>query len=180
MLFSCVLKQTKLEGAKSSPLFSSVLNAQAMLIDSLVNDTKRSISKSGIADVRRTVRSNAEAIPTIIDVALANAQTCTPSFKNAVLIGIVIDCSLRLKTRSDGKQMIENLEERLTDYYLKNVISSRTVVHDAALDAFNDYIRHFITKDKFESHFLPVLDKMMLRSPEVVLQGNKLLVLYKD
>ncbi|CAO3663041.1 unnamed protein product [Rhizopus stolonifer] len=171
MLFSCVLKQTKLEGAKSSPLFSSVLNAQAMLIDSLVNDTKRSISKSGIADVRRTVRSNAEAIPIIIDVALANAQTCTPSFKNAVLIGIVIDCSLRLKTRSDGKQMIENLEERLTDYYLKNVVSSRTVVHDAALDAFNDYIRHFITKDKFESHFLPVLDKMMLRSPEVVLQA---------
>jgi hypothetical protein len=171
VLFTCVLKQATIEGAKASLLFSNVLNAQAILIDSLVNDSKKSISKSAIADVRRTVRLNADAVPTIIDVALANAQTCTPSFKNAVLIGIVIDSSLRLKTRSDGKQMIENAEDKLTDYYLKNVISSRSVAHFAALDSFNDYIRYIVTKDKFESQFLPVVDKMMLRSPEVVLQG---------
>ncbi|KAG1308067.1 hypothetical protein G6F64_006326 [Rhizopus arrhizus] len=171
VLFTCVLKQATIEGAKTSLLFSNVLNAQAILIDSLVNDSKKSISKSAIADVRRTVRLNADAVPTIIDVALANAQTCTPSFKNAVLIGIVIDSSLRLKTRSDGKQMIENAEDKLTDYYLKNVISSRSVAHFAALDSFNDYIRYIVTKDKFESQFLPVVDKMMLRSPEVVLQA---------
>lgn len=173
VLFTCVLKHVAIEGAKNNPLFSSVVNAQAILIDSLVSDNKKSISKSAVADVRRTIRLNAEAIPTIIDVALANAQTCTPSFKNAVLIGIVIDSSLRLKTRSDGKQMIENAESKLTDYYLKNVISSRTMVHPAALDAFNDYVRVIITKDKFDSQLLPVLDKIMLRSPEVVLQGKR-------
>ncbi|KAI9281941.1 armadillo-type protein [Sporodiniella umbellata] len=142
-----------------------------MLIDSLANDNKKAISKSGIADVRRTIRLNADAIPTIIEVALSNAQTCTPSFKNAVLIGTVIDCSIRLKSRSDGKQMIATLEEQLTEYYLKNIVSSRTVVYDAALDSFNDYIKCFISKDTFESQFLPVFDKMMLRSPEVVLQA---------
>ncbi|CEG70748.1 hypothetical protein RMATCC62417_06588 [Rhizopus microsporus] len=171
VLFTCVLKHVAIEGAKNNPLFSSVVNAQAILIDSLVSDNKKSISKSAVADVRRTIRLNAEAIPTIIDVALANAQTCTPSFKNAVLIGIIIDSSLRLKTRSDGKQMIENAESKLTDYYLKNVISSRAMVHPAALDAFNDYVRVIITKDKFDSQLLPVLDKIMLRSPEVVLQA---------
>ncbi|KAI9477816.1 MAG: armadillo-type protein [Benjaminiella poitrasii] len=171
VLFTCVLKQVIVEGAKTSPLFSTVINAQATLIDSLVDDSKRGISKSAIADVRRTIRSNADVIPTILDVALANAQTCTPSFKNAVLIGTIIDVSLRLKTRSDGKTMIENAESRLTEYYLKNVISSRTAVHTAALDAFNDFIKYIVTKEKFEAEYLPVLDKMLLRSPEIVLHA---------
>lgn len=172
VLFTCVLKHVTLEGAKTSPMFSTILNAQAVLIDSLVDDGKKTISKSAIADVRRTIRLNAEAIPTIIDVSLANAQTCTPSFKNAILIGTVIDVSLRLKTRSDGKSMIENAESRLTEYYLKNIVSSRSAVHKAALDSFNDFITHIVTKEKFDAEYIPVLDKMMLRSPEIVLQGN--------
>lgn len=153
-------------------MFSTILNAQAVLIDSLVDDAKKTISKSAIADVRRTIRLNADAIPTIIDVALANAQTVTPSFKNAVLIGTVIDVSLRLKTRSDGKSMIENAESRLTEYYLKNIVSSRSAVHKAALDSFNDFITYIVTKETFETEYIPVLDKMMLRSPEIVLQGR--------
>jgi hypothetical protein len=172
VLFSCVLKHVTLDGAKTSPMFSTILNAQAVLIDSLVDDGKKTISKSAIADVRRTIRLNADAIPIIIDVALANAQTCTPSFKNAVLIGTVIDVSLRLKTRSDGKAMIEDAESRLTEYYLKNIVSSRSAVHKAALDSFNDFITHIVTKEKFETEYIPVLDKMMLRSPEIVLQGK--------
>lgn len=153
-------------------MFVNIISAQAVLIDSLVDDGKKTIAKSSIADVRRTIRLNADAIPTIIQVALANAQTCTPSFKNAVLIGSIIDVSLRLKNRTDGKTMIENIEPQLTEYYLKNIVSSRTAVHKAALESFNDFIKNIITQQKFEAEYLPVLDKMMLRSPEIVLQGN--------
>ncbi|CEP19550.1 hypothetical protein [Parasitella parasitica] len=169
VLVTCVLKEVSVETAKTNALFSTILNAQAVLIDSLVDDSRKSIGKSAVADVRRTIRLNASAIPVLIDVALANAQTCTPSYKNAVLIGTIVDVGLRLKTRSDGKAMIEKAEPCLTEYYLKNVVSSRTAVHPAALDAFNDFITQIITKDKFEADYLPVLDKMMLRSPEVVL-----------
>ncbi|KAI8988374.1 armadillo-type protein [Mycotypha africana] len=174
VLFTCALKRvtTTSESAKiTDPLFSIILNAQSILIDSLADDSKRSISKSALADVRRTIRHNASFIPQIIDVALANAQTCTPSYKNAVLIGTVIDVSFRLKTRSDGREMVEKEETRLTEYYLKNIISSRTPVHRAALDAFHDFIKNIITKEKFESEYIPVLDKMMLRSPEIVLHA---------
>lgn len=152
-------------------MFATILSAQAVLIDSLVDDGKKTIAKSAIADVRRTIRLNADAIPIMFQVALANAQTATPSFKNAVLIGTIIDVSLRLKTL-DGKPFVENIESQLTEYYLKNIVSSRTAVHIAALNAFHDFIQSIITKDKFESEYLPVLDKMMLRSPEIVLQGT--------
>ncbi|KAG2190049.1 hypothetical protein INT46_000027 [Mucor plumbeus] len=169
VLVACVLKQVTLEAAKTNAMFATILNAQAVLIDSLVDNGRKSIGKSAIADVRRTIRLFADAIPTMIDVALANAQTCAPSYKNAVLIGAIIDVSLRLKNRSDGKSMIESAESRLTEYYLKNVVSSRTAVHTAALDSFNDFISQIVTKEKFEAEYLPVLDKMMLRSPEIVL-----------
>lgn len=172
VLFTCVLKQVTVEAAKTNAMFTSILNAQAVLIDSLVDDGKKTIAKSSVADVRRTIRLNADAIPIMIQVALANAQTCTPSFKNAVLIGTIIDVSLRLKNRDDGKTMIENVESQLTEYYLKNIVSSRTAVHNAALNSFNDFIETVITKEKFETEYLPVLDKMMLRSPEIVLQGK--------
>ncbi|GAA5801232.1 hypothetical protein HPULCUR_006676 [Helicostylum pulchrum] len=171
LLFTCVLKQVTVEAAKTNPLFINIVSAQAVLIDSLVDDGKKTIAKSSIADVRRTIRLNADAIPTIIQVALANAQTCTPSFKNAVLIGSIVDVSLRLKNRTDGKTMIENLEPQLTEYYLKNIVSSRTAVHKAALESFNDFIKNIITQQKFEAEYLPVLDKMMLRSPEIALQA---------
>lgn len=161
-----------MEAANTSAMFAAILNAQAVLIDSLVDDSRKSIGKSAVADVRRSIRLNADAIPTMMDVALANAATCTPSYRNAVLIGTIIDVSLRLKTRSDGKSMVEAAEARLTDYYLKNIVSSRTAVHTAALDSFNDFISHIVTKPKFEAEYLPVLDKMMLRSPEIVLLGK--------
>ena len=173
VLFTCVLNHVTIEAAKSNALFSIILNAQAVLLDSLVDDAKKTISKSAMADVRRTIRLNAEAIPVLFEVALANSTTCTPTFKNAVLIGTIVDCSLRLKKRDDGKKMVENVESRLTEYYLKNVVSSRTAVHQAALDSFNDFIHAIVTEDKFEAEYLPVLDKMMLRSPEIVLHGKE-------
>jgi hypothetical protein len=171
VLFTCVLKQVTVEAAKTNAMFSAIVSAQAVLIDSLVDDRKKTIGRSAVADVRRTMRLNADAIPTILDVSLANAQTCTPSFKNAVLIGTIIDVSLRLKARTDGKIMIENVESRLTDYFLMNIVSSRNAVHKAALQSFNDFIKNIVAKEKFEAEYLTVLDKMMLRSPEIVLQG---------
>ncbi|KAG2194137.1 hypothetical protein INT47_004207 [Mucor saturninus] len=171
VLFTSVLKQVTIEQAANNALFASILSAQAVLIDSLVDDGKKTIAKSAVADVRRTIRLHADAIPVMLQVALANAQTCTPSFKNAVLIGTIVDVSLRLKNREDGPVMIKNVEHQLTEYYLKNIVSSRTAVHAAALDAFHDFVQSNITKEKFEAEYLPVLDKMMLRSPEIVLQA---------
>lgn len=173
VLFTSVLNQVTIEQAATNPLFTSILSAQAVLIDSLVDDGKKTIAKSAIADVRRTIRLHADAIPVMLQVALANAQTCTPSFKFAVLIGTIIDVSLRLKNREDGPIMIKNVQHQLTEYYLKNIVSSRTPVHPAALNAFHDFIQSNITKETFEAEYLPVLDKMMLRSPEIVLQGKK-------
>ncbi|KAG0169361.1 translational activator of GCN4 [Apophysomyces sp. BC1015] len=169
LLINCVLK-TVGSDAKSSNALTMLINAQALLLDTLADDSKKTISKSAFVEVRRCIRQNAASIPVLIDLAMANAQTCSPSYRNAVLIGVIVDTSLRLKITSvDGKQMVEEAKGKLTDYYLKNVVSSRTAVRVPAMDAFRDFVHHAVSKDTFIKEYVPVLEKMMLRSPEIVL-----------
>ncbi|KAI8374572.1 armadillo-type protein [Radiomyces spectabilis] len=170
LLIGLVLKSVDVEKAASSTLLSSLVNAQALLLDGFANDQKKTIAKSALVDVRRTVRQNATAIPTLLDIALANASTVTPSYRNAVLIGTIIDTSLRLKVNaSSGKQYIDDAKSKLISYYLKNIVSSRTAVTTSAMDAFRDFMHFTVPEDTFVSECVPVFEKMMLRSPEVAL-----------
>ncbi|KAF7728036.1 translational activator of GCN4 [Apophysomyces ossiformis] len=169
LLVTCVLDAAG-PSAKSSNLLSMLLNGQALLLDTLADDNKKTISKSAFVEVRRCMRQNASSIPVLMDLAMANAQTCTPSYRNAVLIGVMVDTSLRLKIKSiDGKQMVHEAKSKLTDYYLKNVISSRTAIGIPAMDAFRDFLHYEVSKEDFLKDYVPVLEKMMLRSPEIVL-----------
>lgn len=154
---------------------TQLVNAQALLLDTLVCDQDRkTISKSALVEVRRTIRQNATAIPTLIDAALSNAQTCTPSYRNAVLIGTIIDTSLRLKQKltEQGQQMIVDAKSQLNEYYLKNIMSARTAAPVPVLDAFGDFVHSFVPEDVFTKEYVPVIEKIMLRSPEVALRGK--------
>ncbi|CAO3601365.1 unnamed protein product [Absidia cylindrospora] len=151
----------------TTTLLGLSVNGQGLLIDSLGDDsTKRSLWHSSVSHVRRSFRNQATHIPRLFDTALTN-----PS--NAVLIGILIDVSLHLK-RVDGKALYlttTTREPQLIDYYLKNIISSRTPLRHAAMVAFGGFIHAIVDEAKFRAQFLPVLEKMMLRSPEIALQA---------
>ncbi|OAD81494.1 hypothetical protein PHYBLDRAFT_129715 [Phycomyces blakesleeanus NRRL 1555(-)] len=66
--------------------------------------------------------------------------------------------------------MVEDQKSKLTDYYLKNIVSSKTPsVPESVLDSFNDFFNKVISRDDFVQQYVPALEKMMLRSPEIVL-----------
>ncbi|KAI9261620.1 armadillo-type protein [Phascolomyces articulosus] len=163
LLIQCVLKSS----SNNASLLTPLINAQAILLDTLVDDKrKRTIAKSALADVRRTIRQHASSIPTLFESAFANAATATPSYRNAVLVGTLVDVSLRLKKKGvDGRALID--QQKITDYYLKNVVSARTAAPTPVLDAFGDFIQTFVDQDTFTKDFLPTFDKMMLRSPDI-------------
>ena len=169
LLIHCVLKSSN----NKEQLLTSLVNSQAILLDTLVDEKrKKTITKSALVDVRRTIRHNATVIPDLFESAFANAATATPSYRNAVLIGTIVDVSLRLKQPKgiDGKALID--QQKVTDYYLKNVVSARTAAPTPVLDAFGDFISTFVDHDTFTKDFLPTFDKMMLRSPEVASRGK--------
>ncbi|CAO3633857.1 unnamed protein product [Cunninghamella echinulata] len=147
-----------------------IVNTQGILIESLGTSSsdKPSIWKSAIADTRRPFRNHPKRIPELFKYALANSSTCTPTYINAILIGTIVDVCFHLK-HTDGKPFVVDMQSSLIDYYLKNIISSRSAVPQSSMVALNAFISTMITQDIFEQQFLPVLEKMMLRSPEVVL-----------
>ncbi|KAI8144145.1 armadillo-type protein [Fennellomyces sp. T-0311] len=161
LLVVCVLKSS------NTTLLTPLINAQALLLETLVGDEKKkTIAKSALADARRTIRQNASAIPLLFETALSNAQTVSPSHRNAVLIGTIVDVSIRLKT-IDGTKFVEDVKQKLIDYYLKNIVSSKSAGSSAVLDAFGDFINTFVTEEVFTKEFVPTFEKMMLRSPEM-------------
>ncbi|KAI9312237.1 armadillo-type protein [Dichotomocladium elegans] len=156
-----------------SPYLAPLVNAQAILLDTLVYDERKTIAKSALVDVRRTIRQNHTAIPTLLELAMADAATSVPSYRNAVLIGTIIDTSLHLKNNlaAKGRQMIEDAKLTITEYYLKNVVSSRTAASNPVLDAFGYFVHEFVPEETFEKDYIPVMDKMLLRSPEIALRA---------
>ncbi|CAO3648342.1 unnamed protein product [Cunninghamella blakesleeana] len=166
---SLILETKDIDNDTTAKLLTMIINTQGILIESLGSSStiKQSIWKSVIADTRRTIRNHPKRIPELFKYSLANSS-CTPTYINAILIGTIVDVCFHLKY-TDGKPFVVDIQSSLIDYYLKNIISSRSAVPQSSMIALNAFISKMITQDIFEQQFLPILEKMMLRSPEVVL-----------
>ncbi|KAI8072432.1 armadillo-type protein [Gongronella butleri] len=150
-------------------LLPRAIDAQALLLLSLADGAKASIYKSGLSDIRRTFRNHASSIPRLLDTALVSPQATVHG--NGIIIGTLIDVCLHLKN-ADGKAMyLDDKAPVLRDYYVKHVISAKTRVRPSALRALDSLVHTFVDAEYFETQFVPVLEKMMLRSPEVVLSS---------
>ncbi|CAB4435369.1 unnamed protein product [Rhizophagus irregularis] len=169
--------------SKNSTLDSSywrdLVDVQAILLHSLVseNEKRKNIKRSALFDVRRTIRNNASHIPSYISYLISNVKACNPVYRNAVLLGTVIDCSLRLR-KGIGKSYVENGKEDIIQYYITAIISSKTPVPKISADALHDFINVMVTEEDFKIKITPVLEKQLLRAPEILL--NVLISLFKS
>ncbi|ORX44432.1 ARM repeat-containing protein [Hesseltinella vesiculosa] len=143
------------------------VGAQAILLLSLAEGSKNSIWKSGLSSVRRTIRCQAPSIPNLLDIILKAPPTTTNA--SSILVGTLVDVCLHLKDVDGKSRYLEERSAELMDYYLKHIASSKVRVQPSILYAFDGYVHNFIDENCFESQVAPVLEKMMLRSPEVVL-----------
>ncbi|KAG0051009.1 translational activator of GCN4 [Gryganskiella cystojenkinii] len=163
-LINCVLGTAS---ETPSPFAKTLIGCQASLIDGLVDVPKKSVAHGAIADVRRCLRKNASSIPLYLEYL--TSTTTTPSYLNAVLLGTVVDVALRLKQKSDvAKTHISTYKDAIIKYYLTNLVSSKQAVPVRCSAAFNDFIQHYLTLDMFKSDFLPTIERLCLRAPEIV------------
>ncbi|KAH7056386.1 armadillo-type protein [Linnemannia elongata] len=164
VLLNCVL------GSKSetpSPHAKTLVGCQALLIDGLVDANKKSVAHGAIGDVRRSIRKNASFIPFFFEY-LTSTPT-TPSYLNSVLLGTVVDVALRLKHDTEvAKGYISAHKDAIVKYYLTNLISSKQAVPARSATAFNDFIKNYVTLDIFKADFLPTMERLVLRAPEIV------------
>jgi hypothetical protein len=157
----------------SSEDVHKLLQSQAVLLSGLADEKRKGLRQSAFSDTRRCIRHNATFIPALLDILIRDVSKNNPSYQNTVLAGTLVDCALRLKGKKvDGKAIVEQKRAEITQFYLQSVISSKTPVPTASMVALNDFMRSNVTESDFEANFMPVLEKMMLRAPELVLRGK--------
>ncbi|CAG8500654.1 3053_t:CDS:10 [Acaulospora colombiana] len=156
--------------SESSPHRKNLIDLQAALLNSLVQKTekKKSITRSAMADVRRCVRKNAAHIPLYITYLTSSSKSCTPTYRNAILLGTVIDCSLRLKNGS-AKEYVKNAKDDIIQFYITAVASSKSPVTSTSADALHKFMKMMVTEDDFQTKLIPTFEKLLLRAPEIVL-----------
>ncbi|KAF9283148.1 translational activator of GCN4, partial [Mortierella antarctica] len=165
LLLSCALDgSSETLSAHVKPLIA----CQAILIDGLADEPRKSVAHSAVADVRRCIRKHSKSIPVFFDYL--TSTTATPTYLNAVLLGTVVDVSLRLKNKDAevGKGYVAASKDDIIKYYLANLISSKQAVPTRCPVALNDFMQQYVTLDLFKSDFLPTIERLVLRAPEIV------------
>ncbi|KAG9284337.1 hypothetical protein G9A89_007492, partial [Geosiphon pyriformis] len=157
--------------SESFIMWKSLIDLQAILLDSLVNEKekRKSVTRSAVVDVRRCVRKNYTHIPAIIN-HLTQSKKGSASFPNAVLLGTVIDCALRLKKNND-RAFVDNAKDDIIQFYLTSIASSKIPVPTQTADAFHDFIHCTVVEQDFQEKFIPTLEKLLLRAPEIILNA---------
>ncbi|RIB06925.1 armadillo-type protein [Gigaspora rosea] len=156
--------------AESSPHWKSLVNAQAILLHSLTyeNEKRKSMTNSALADVRRCIRKNASHIPSYLKYLTSSTRSRNILYSDVVLLGTVVDCSLRLK-KENGKAFVENAKDDIIQFYITNIASSKTTVPQTSKDALHDFMKFIVTEEDFQTKLIPVFEKLLLRAPEIIL-----------
>ncbi|CAG8555168.1 3621_t:CDS:10, partial [Cetraspora pellucida] len=165
--------------AKSSPHWKSLVDAQAVLLYSLTyeNEKRKSVTNSAIAGVRHCIRKNASHIPSYIKYLTSSGRSCNVMYSDTVLLGTVVDCSLRLK-KENGRTFVESAKDDIIQFYITGIASSKTTVPQTSKDALRDFIKFIVTEENFQTKLIPVFEKLLLRAPEIVLSVLASLVKY--
>ncbi|KAF8063638.1 armadillo-type protein [Lyophyllum atratum] len=165
--------------AKASPEFSStnvwrvLVGSMATLLDMLNASTKAKTSmlQGALVRVRRALRSAPEELPTLISTLLAISKSSQAPLRMASLLGVAVSVLVRLKNVDDepSKRLPQELKDEIIASCASNVLMSKVVVPSHNSDAYNDFIRNFVSEKDFTETILPAIEKALLRSPEIFL-----------
>lgn len=134
-------------------------------------DARSSLRESALTITRRGLRklfsrdeTRAEIIHQV--VSKLTAKSSSSSSRNAVMLGVVAGvCSRNEKARVD-------FEEKKSDYYsyyTREIVASRSPVPSHIASALYDFFIDFSAAEDVYKEIIPLLEKAMLRAPEIVL-----------
>ncbi|CCO36500.1 hypothetical protein BN14_10636 [Rhizoctonia solani AG-1 IB] len=132
-------------------------------------------AKSDLFPTAKTFRVvNHALIPTVADTLFETAKTASAPLNYAVLIGVAVDVSLRLRPskaneQSPGATYVSLVKENALAYYLNHVVLAKSAVPDYISRSFHDLVQNCVTEDDLTNTVIPTAEKAILRSPEVSL-----------
>lgn len=133
--------------------------------------SKKSVAQSAKIIARRALRKWF-ALPEARHKALSDAvkvltaKSSQPVARNAPLLGVIAGVSSRL---SAMKPVIETLKPQFYEFYIREIVGSKTTVADHVAAGLGDFFGEFATLEEVETQIIPPLEKGLLRAPEVIL-----------
>lgn len=189
-IFSHLAASTESNQFPATPLFQSLCLSMALALDGMLavqgggkkQKVKPTLRKAAVVRTRRVIRNNYRLIPNIF--ATVYAAYDTQGERVIPMLGVIFAVSLRLKViakkTEDGEQTQPLAEryasaqkDKLFNLYLEKIMSSKTSVPRRIYTSMDDlWTSSLIPEDAIKEKVLPLADKMLIRSPEVVLPSE--------
>ncbi|CAG7931945.1 unnamed protein product [Penicillium olsonii] len=138
----------------------------------LAHNPKPAVKQSALRVTRRALRAVFSSAAWGDDAVRQSVSQLTSdasaSYKNAPILGVVCGVCARL---ADKKSTIEESKKAILAFYVKEIVSSKTVVPAHAACGLGDFFASFVTYEDIATELVPPMEKSMLRAPEVVLSG---------
>ena len=171
----CVLVQQATskdtESLKSCFLDASL--AAALLLEKCVDHNVRDgLKHSALVIARRglrnTFRVSAAGEQMLQDLVARLASSTSAVREHAPYLGVISGVCARLP---EYKTQMSSLVKEILAFYLRLVVGSKTVVPQHIANGLHDFFSSYVKVDDISRNVSPPLEKAVLRSPEVVLQG---------
>lgn len=153
---------------------NEILLAYADVLEKCVRPSSRpTLARSAIVVTRRGFRKLFSPATigskNLIDaVTTLTSKRSTPTAKNSVILGVIAGVSVR---RPALRPTLETLKSMFYDFYNREILGSRTTVPEHISAGLSDFFSSCAVLDEFQSQVVPPLEKSLLRSPEIVLDG---------
>ncbi|RMD42898.1 hypothetical protein DV735_g2206, partial [Chaetothyriales sp. CBS 134920] len=153
--------------------FAKLCPAAALLLDKVEQGhTRASVEHSSLVIARRGLRLLLRSPgrgPSALRVAV-QALTSGPSTpsNNAAYIGVLSGVSSRIPPR---KAEFHQLSKNILDWYIKHLLGSKAPVPHRQALGLTDFFTSFVTLQDLSDIVFPAIEKSILRSGEIVLQG---------
>jgi Generalcontrol nonderepressible 1 (Gcn1) N-terminal/HEAT-like repeat len=149
-----------------------VISANANVLELCLAETsKPTVQQSALRVTRRALRavfSSENLDEEIVRESISRLVTGTSAQKNTPFIGVISGVCARLPNKED---VLAGLKKPILAFYTKEILGSRSQVPPHIANGLSDFFTSFIAYDDLVSDIFPTLEKSILRSPEIVLNG---------
>ncbi|UKZ59846.1 uncharacterized protein TrAtP1_001138 [Trichoderma atroviride] len=153
---------------------NDILLSYADVLEKCVGPSSRpSLAHSAIIVTRRGFRKLFNS-PTLGPKRLTDAVTLltskrsTPTAKYAIILGVIAGVTVR---RPALLPTLQTLKSMYYEFYNREILGSRTTIPKHIAEGLGDFFSSCTVLDELQNIIVPPLEKSLLRTPEVALDG---------
>ncbi|KAL6898113.1 armadillo-type protein [Trichoderma evansii] len=170
----CSILMQQLSESSWEKVGNEILLSYADVLEKSVGPSSRpTLAHSAIIVTRRGFRklfnSPTSGPKNLTDaVTILTSKRSTPTAKNSIILGVIAGVTVR---RPALLPTLQTLKSMYLEFYNREILGSRTTISKHVAAGLGDFFSGCTELDEFQNSVVPPLEKSLLRTPEVALDG---------